>query len=135
MNRNRFSTHPLPLTMLAAGIVLTSGSVLAEDNAQITVAAARPTVSTTHTRTGISTEVMSITHKVSYADLNLATYSGAVALEKRVNETAKAICARLDTLYPQAKSENPTCVKDAIDTAMVQAHAAISAAEKLPPKS
>ena len=72
---------------------------------------------------------MSLTRKVGYKDLDLATHAGAAELEKRVNDTAKSLCERLDKLNPMTTSQGPSCIKEAASAALVQAHAAIAAAD------
>jgi len=76
------------------------------------------------------TEVVSLTRRVGYADLNLGTRSGAQELEKRVTETAQAACKQLDTLYPLTTKDSPACTKKATEAAMTQVRAAVAAAEK-----
>jgi UrcA family protein len=73
---------------------------------------------------------LSIVYKVSYADLNLATHSGAVELEKRVTDSATQACAQLVKLYPDTAEGDPPCVKGAVKNAMTQANKLIAAAEK-----
>ena len=43
---------------------------------------------------------LSIVYKVSYADLNIGTNSGAVELQKRIKDSATQACAQLKKLYP-----------------------------------
>lgn len=73
---------------------------------------------------------MSISYRLNYGDLNLATHSGAVELEKRIKETATKACEQLRKLYPDSIEGNPPCVEGAVKAAMVQANKAIAAAEK-----
>jgi UrcA family protein len=134
MKTSNLSVGLIPLAVLSAGMILASSVASADESSQVTVAAERPNVSTKHMHKGMPEEVVSITHKVSYADLNLASPAGAAELEKRINDSAKAICARLDKLEPQSKSEDANCIKSATETAMLQAHAAIAAAGKPLPK-
>lgn len=73
---------------------------------------------------------LSIVYKVSYADLNIGTNSGAVELQKRIKDSATQACAQLKTLYPTSVETDPPCVQAAIKNAMGQANRAIAAAEK-----
>jgi UrcA family protein len=73
---------------------------------------------------------LSIVYKVSYADLNIGTNSGAVELQKRVKDSATHACAQLKKLYPNSVEPDPPCVQAAIKNAMAQANKAIAAAEK-----
>jgi len=79
---------------------------------------------------GMKLPAMSIEYKVSYSDLNLATHSGAVELEKRINDTAHKACDQLAKLYPETVQGDPPCVQAAIKNAMVRAHQLIADAEK-----
>jgi UrcA family protein len=73
---------------------------------------------------------LSIVYKVSYADLNIGTNSGAVELQKRIKDSATQACAQLKQLYPSSVETDPPCVEAAIKNAMRQANKAIAAAEK-----
>jgi UrcA family protein len=73
---------------------------------------------------------LSIVYKVSYADLNLATHSGATELQKRVKDSATKACAQLAKLYPNTVESDPPCAQAATKNAMAQADKAIAAAEK-----
>jgi UrcA family protein len=73
---------------------------------------------------------LSIVYRVNYTDLNLATHSGAVELEKRIKDSATKACTQLQKLYPDSAETNPPCVQAATKNAMLQANKAIAAAEK-----
>jgi UrcA family protein len=81
--------------------------------------------------TGIPIERVQLNLPVSYADLNLATPSGAAKLESRINDAAKEACRQLDTADPFDMSDMDTtsCIREAADGAMKQAKVAIAAAE------
>jgi UrcA family protein len=77
-------------------------------------------------------QLVSLTRRVSYADLDLSTSSGAKQLEMRVNEAANSLCQELErrvASFPDL-AERLTCVKGAVADGMEHARAAISAAEK-----
>jgi len=127
------------LTVVA--FAATSGAVMAqqkEELQEITITGTREVNTTVgRTPTGRQVEVIQMMRRVSYADLDLATRVGAAELEKRIDEAAKKDCKDLFTLYPGGSSggvgavgtEGP-CVKNAVDAAMVQAKAAMAAADK-----
>lgn len=73
---------------------------------------------------------LSIVYKVSYSDLDLATNSGAVELQKRIKDSATEACAQLKKLYPNSVDTDPPCVQAAIKNGIAQANKAIAAAEK-----
>jgi UrcA family protein len=77
---------------------------------------------------------ISLSYRVTYADLDLATKDGAKALEKRVQEAAMAACKEITKLYPLATPDDTTCAKKASDDAMVKVHEAVAAAGKAPKK-
>jgi len=74
-------------------------------------------------------EALSIVYKVDYSDLNLATHSGAVELQKRIKESATRGCEQLAKLYPETSEGDTPCVQGAVKSAMDQANKAIAAAE------
>lgn len=108
------------------GCLAVIGPSLAQQSPEVVVEA--PRVVTTTGKGG--QELYSLVYKVNYSDLNLATHSGAVELEKRVKESAVRACAQLQKLYPLSGETNPPCVDAATKHAMVQANQAIVAAEK-----
>jgi UrcA family protein len=79
---------------------------------------------------GMQMPAMAISYKVSYSDLNLATHTGAVELEKRIKASAAQACDQLVKLYPETVQGNPPCVAGAVKMAMTQAQKLIAAAEK-----
>jgi UrcA family protein len=77
---------------------------------------------------------ISLTYRVSYADLDLATKEGASALDKRIHEAAAAACKELGRFYPLATPDDSTCAKKASADAMAKANEAVAAAAKAPKK-
>ena len=73
---------------------------------------------------------LSIVYRVNYADLDLATNSGAVELQKRIKDSATKACEQLKKLYPNSVDTDPPCVQAAIKNGIAQANTAIAAAEK-----
>jgi UrcA family protein len=128
MKSYRSALPAVRLTLLTLGAVLAGGVLAAEQVGEVTVEATRETKIVGRSYSGVPIEVISLTRRVSYADLDLTTQSGAAELEKRVNETAQAACKELDTLYPLTAAGGPACVKSTVDESMVQVRAAISAA-------
>jgi UrcA family protein len=124
MNTMKSSLRSLLATLLAGGSLLACGYVIADEPANIQIEAARPTT----TVRGAPDEVVSVKHQVSYADLDLATQKGDRELVKRIGDAAAAVCKRIDTIQSLQNQEDRSCVKDAVDGAMIRARAAISAA-------
>jgi UrcA family protein len=122
----------ISLTLLAAGLVLTSAAAVAQTTTEIVVEAPRVERTNERSTIGAPIDIISVTHRVTYKDIDISTHSGAKVLEQRVADAAKAACKEIDKLYPlstPAPNSLP-CEKQAIDRAMVQVHAAVAAAEK-----
>lgn len=79
---------------------------------------------------GVPTEEVTVTRRISYADLDLNTHAGTLALKRRVEEAARLACKQLDELYPLEQPAAPSCVKDALTAANSQVDAAIAAAQR-----
>jgi UrcA family protein len=73
---------------------------------------------------------VSIVYRVNYSNLNIATHSGAVELEKRINDTATNACHQLAKLYPESTEGETPCVQGAVKNAMAGVNKAVAAAEK-----
>ncbi len=86
------------------------------------------------TTSGIPIDLVQLTHRVSYRDLNLGTSAGAAELEKRVHSEAESACKQIDTLYAGdiSQTSDRECVDDAVKGAMPQVHAAIASAGRSP---
>ena len=73
-------------------------------------------------------ELVSIAHRVSYEGLDLAMHADVLELRKRIVESAQTGCEQLAALSPLAELDTPTCVREAIDDAMVRAQKVVAAA-------
>jgi UrcA family protein len=81
--------------------------------------------------TGTPIERFWVDRKVSYADLDLTTTSGATELMRRVTEAAKEACEQVHTSDPVVSDMDDTsCMSTATDGAMKQAKAAIDQRRK-----
>jgi UrcA family protein len=118
------------LQVTVAAALAMSGVGLAQQQADTLVVEAPHVERTTQPGPmGMKLPAMSIDYKVNYSDLNLATHSGAVELEKRIKASATQACDQLAKLYPETVQGNPPCVEGAIKNAMVQARKLIATAE------
>jgi UrcA family protein len=79
---------------------------------------------------GVPISEISLSYKVSYADLDLTSNEGKVALEKRVSDAARAACKEISRLHPGAKPDDVDCAKAAVDEAMIRVREAIATAKK-----
>jgi len=121
---------------LVAGLfatTLVSGIAAAQNMEEIKVTASREVETKTigmDTSTGWLRPMVqvSLSSAVSYADLDLTSQAGASELEKRVNDTAKAVCKELRGKYPDATPSEADCAKAAANKAMVNVHKVEAAA-------
>jgi UrcA family protein len=128
--KTRRSLHRVGTVLLAAGLCVTAAA-LADQLPTITIGAGVTSKSVIgHSELGIPLEQVSITYRVSYADLDLRTVVGAAELNKRVKEPAHAACKQLDDLYPLEEKNEPQCARTAIAQASSQVEHAIANATR-----
>lgn len=117
--------------ILLAAVLCAATPALADGLKTITIDAGVTTRSVVGRSTiGAPVEEVTITHRVSYADLDLATRAGAEELRSRVQETARAACKQLDTLYPLEDKNAPECAGAAVAAAASQVESAIAAVRR-----
>jgi UrcA family protein len=121
----------LAAVTLAAGAFSLLGTVALAQNGsaseQSTVTVQAPRVVHRNAGTtagGISVEQVSLSRRVSYADLNLDTAAGRVALHERIRANAWEACQQLTSLSPFAlwTDDVQTCVHNAMLTWMPRVH-------------
>jgi UrcA family protein len=130
MNRIGLSFRTVPVALAAFGLLAAVAPVAAQEVREVTVTA--PEVvrhEEARQPSGAFTEVVSISHHVSFADLDLKKASDASVLEQRVRDAADLGCKQLRTLYPLVP-DDPDCLKKATASGMEQAQAAIAAANR-----
>jgi UrcA family protein len=86
-------------------------------------------------RSGVQNEGLQLSQNISYADLNLATRSGAKQLQARVRDAANTICQKLDNYDPPSTAiesavERVDCINSAVDSAMPKVRQAVASAEQ-----
>ena len=116
----------------AAALAILGAPAIAEQAGiqEVTVIAERATTTVVgRTSSGAAIELLELRHRVRFADLNLATPSGATDLEKRVSNAAKSACDELDKLYP-LEAKEATCAKRRPTPPCREVHAAVAAAEQ-----
>lgn len=111
---------------LAGVLALVAGSAIAQPMEVVTVEAVRSTT-VGHSEYGVPIREITIQSRVSYADLDLTSEYGALQLENRIKETAKATCEQIKVGIPAEGSTQESCVKDAVDGAMKDARKVIEA--------
>jgi UrcA family protein len=120
----------LHIALATIGALVVGGPSLAQQTAEVIVEAPRVEKTTQPGPMGRPMPALSIVYRVNYSDLNLATHSGAVELEKRVKDSATKACDQLAKLYPETTEGATGCVQGAVKNAMAQANKAVAAAEK-----
>ena len=83
-------------------------------------------------RTGVEApaDQVTLTHLVSYEDLDLTTQSGVEELHRRIAETARFACEQLERLYPRQSESLARCTNQALEDTASQVDAAVEAAER-----
>jgi UrcA family protein len=71
---------------------------------------------------------VSVSVRVSYADLDLCTQSGDDALKARIREAARDVCGKIDEQYPVSIMSDRPCFRGAVADAVQQANLRISEA-------
>ncbi len=132
MNSRNPLASSLTCALAAIGIISASELALAQTQtaAEITITGERSSKIVGRSTIGAPIEELTLSRKVSFSDLDLTSSAGASELEKRVNETAKDLCAELDKLRPLEPATGRDCVKKTSEPALAQAHAAITAAQQ-----
>ena len=122
------------LTVLLTGALVSAAALAAEPQTEeeVVVQAERPTKQvlprTAGAVSGVPVVQYELRYRVSYADLDLATSTGANSLKTRVQAAAQSACADLDKLYPIADPDR-SCASKAEEGAMARVNEAIAAAQ------
>ncbi len=118
-------------SLMIAGLALAGAVMAVEQPTEITITATGETkVVVGRSAYGTPIEEVTLTRRVSYADLDLSKTAGAAELEKRVNQTAKDACKELDARYPFEPKAADECMRSATKKAMDQVHAVVTKATK-----
>jgi UrcA family protein len=120
----------LHIALATIGALVVSGSGLAQQTPEVIVETPRVQKTTQAGPMGRPMPALSIVYRVSYADLDIGTHSGAVELEKRIRDSATKACEQLAKLYPETTEPAAGCVQSAVKNAMARANKAVAAAEK-----
>ncbi|HEX9206645.1 MAG TPA: UrcA family protein [Steroidobacteraceae bacterium] len=123
--KNKFASLAL---IAAAGATLLSAGAYGQAMEVVTVEAVREIIVGKST-IGAPIKELSIRSRVSFADLDLTTASGAAALQKRVEDTAKSTCKEIKVDVPADGSSVEKCIKDALAGAQPQIDKAIAEAK------
>lgn len=130
--RNHFPVcGSVRLALLGGGLAIAASAAVAQPLEVVTVEAARATT-VGQTMHGVPIDEITIRSRVSYADLDLTTASGALELENRIRTTAESSCKKLDVKFPAEGSSEAACVKNAVEAAMQEARKVIEVKRKAP---
>jgi len=130
MDTKTLKIRTLQAVLVIAGLAIAQGPAYSQQASAVTVVAPQITRGFQPIgRFGASVPVVSASAPVSYAGLDLATYSGATTLEARVRDAAGRLCKQLVVAEPTSVEGDPPCVKQALRVGMLHARAAIAAAE------
>ncbi len=106
---------------LALAATIAGTTVDAQDVEGVTVTGSRIVKERIgRTASGIPVEAISLSYRVSYADLDVSTPAGKAALEKRIHEAATVACKQISQLYPGATPDDVACAKAAVANAKPQ---------------
>jgi UrcA family protein len=135
MVKDQFAFGATCLT-IAACFALTGDAARAQDSTgvqeEVTVVAPRTvTREAAHGSQGATRdELISVTYRISYDDLDLSMHADVLELQKRIDETAQEACDLLSKRYPLGEPSTSVCVKQAIEKAKAQANEAVLAANR-----
>src|SRR5512146_2693504 len=127
--RTRGILHRVSPALLASGLCLATSVFADTPMPTITVQAPAVTKSVVgRTAYGTPIEQVTVTHRVSYADLNLDTDTGKAELKARVKEAARAACGQIKELYPMEHGDTRQCIAQAVADSSPQVDKAIATA-------
>lgn len=116
---------------LLLGLCLSTSALAGNKLPSITVQAVASKTVVGRSTIGAPIEQTALTQRVSYADLDLRTYIGAMTLKRRVREAAGEACRKLDALYPLEDREAPACIEHAVADASRRVDRAIARAQQV----
>jgi UrcA family protein len=80
--------------------------------------------------TGAPVELVSLTRRVSYSDLDLTQHADVLELDRRIEAVAREACEQLAGVFPLSDPKTPDCVAEAVSGAKAQAERAVAAASR-----
>ena len=123
------ASRAIRLSLQGGVLAIAASAAMAQPLEVVTVEAARATT-VGQTMHGVPIDEITIRSRVSYADLDLTTASGALELENRIRATAESSCKKLDVQFPAEGSSEAACIKNAVEAAMQEARKVIDAKRK-----
>lgn len=126
MADGRRLSHILSIAVCAGALLAGAIPAAAQSNTQEIVVEAPRVV---HQKVGRNSngayeELVSLSHRVTYSDLDLRKTADIATLRTRVRDAAQLGCSQLEKMYP-LEQHDPACVKKAMDRAAKQLRAAL----------
>ncbi len=111
-----------------AGLLAAEAPALAQTTVREIVVESPKVVRETigHSSSGAREEQISLSHRITYSDLDLSRTADVEVLRTRVRDAAKLGCDQLQNIYPLAPHD-PECVRKAIKRATPQLRLAMGA--------
>jgi UrcA family protein len=116
--------------LFVIGVAASGAAIAADEIHELTVTA--PEVSRQkvgRASNGAPVDLIAVTHRVNYDDLDLSKSADAAKLEARIKVSAERACAELKKLV-RFEEVDPKCVQQATEKAMAQETAAIASARR-----
>lgn len=118
-----------PLVMAAAWLFAAGAQAQTQPHTVREIVITSPKV--VHERIGRSSngaheELISLSHRITYDDLDLSKTADLATLRNRVKDAAELGCQQLEKIYPLSQHD-PDCIKNAVGRAMPQIRAATGA--------
>ncbi len=115
-----------PLVLTAAWLLAAGAQAQTQPHTVKEIVITSPRV--VHERIGRSSngaheELISLSHRITYDDLDLTKTADAATLRNRVKDAAELGCQQLEKIYPLS-NHDPDCVRKAVGRAMPQVRAA-----------
>lgn len=123
----RFSKRPgnvVLAAVLAAGSLIGSAPVFADDTAQIVVEAKAPVHKQTTNEGapgGARVDLLSVSYHVHLAGLDLTRHADVLEAQDQIRIAAKRACAAIQAEYPvRQMSDEQSCVNDTVSRGLAQ---------------
>ncbi|HEV3182220.1 MAG TPA: UrcA family protein [Steroidobacteraceae bacterium] len=123
------------LTRVAAGasaaVFMVSGIAAAQNVKEVKIQAERVINEKViaHITGGGKIIELTLSYRVSFADLDITSITGAAELEKRVKDAARAACEEIGSKYPGATPSDAVCAQKAAAKAMGEVRKMVATAQ------
>ena len=128
---NSGSMSKFSLSLAATVLVIQISPAAAQKSEEVVevIVVETPVVVTRDVRTGREQfEVSEIRRSVSYSDLDLTLHKDVAELKGRIETAAQEVCKKLADENPQLRNPDPTCIRNAVDSATEKMDVIVAAA-------